>query len=270
MKNLLVIATLLIVITPFQGNASLCNDPIGANNVCFQMKNIRSHIMMLESQRDLMLLNYKYLQAVSFSLSSTAAATTKILPEDLRNHSQALMAISDKALSISQDASGQDPQVFVRANSLRTNCAACHTNDNPVSGHKWNEIFALDWNKIIEKCNSENHNPFLCKQMHGMISNYSYIFSAYQAGITDYSMLETAAAEIQRISKLLLDNGFLHINKEIIQDVNRRSSEVMELAQERNPQTMAKAYAITETCSQCHSPVNLNTSSKLNLNVWVR
>ncbi len=270
MKRLIFAVTILagLVSGSVSGAASLCDDPMGANQVCNDMKNLRGHIMMLESQRDLMQLNYDYVRDVSGSLSDAAIDLMNQLPTDFEDHRPALRYVATQAKVASQLAGAKDPQAFTKSNTLRQSCNGCHTSAEPSSGVRWDEVFKMDWSKIVEKCNLPSRNPFLCKNMYGMVTNYSYVSSAYLSQKSDNKMLGTIAKEISRISGVLVENNFMHDRMSNIQDVRVLAEEVMKLAAQNDPSTLEKANAMVESCMGCHSHGMTPAAVKTTVHIW--
>lgn len=248
-------------------HANVCDDPLRASVVCVKMQNLRSHIMMLESQRDLMVINYNYVRDVSTSLGQLALDITKDLPTELANHAPALNSINQQADEIKNLATEKDPTVFTFTNTLRSNCAQCHSNNNPPSGIKWDQIFNMDWNHIVATCNSNGRNPFICKQMYALVSNYSSLFTAYNAGLKNYKLAQTAAEEISRITSLLIENNFLHTRTEFLTQVQAKAQEVIRLAGNQDPTTFEKSYALASSCMNCHGN-DLKNGGYARLNFW--
>ncbi|GIL18225.1 MAG: hypothetical protein BroJett040_19760 [Oligoflexia bacterium] len=243
--------------------ASLCNDPIRPNLICHEMKNLRSHIMMLEAQRDLMQVDYSYIKTVADSLAQSVSSLQSRLPEEMENHTVALKDLSEQTAQLARLADNKNPNAFIVSNSLRDNCIECHRNEGGAGGKKWDDIFKQDWNKISQKCNTTGRNPYVCKQMYGMITNFSYILTAYMSSIENYDMTEKTSSEIARISKNLVDNNFAHDEDRVanIKEVNSRANEAVALAQKKDPAAFSKAYSVTESCMECHSTNNRNIQS---------
>lgn len=248
--------------------ASICDDPMNYNFICNKMKNLRGHIMMLESQRDLMQINYDYIRDVSESLSTTSTELMNELPFDLEDHRPALQYVATRAAQVQQMANRRNPQVFQEANVLRKSCATCHTSAEPTSGVKWDEIFKMDWTKIVQKCDESGKNPFICKNMYGMVTNYGYVMTAYLNKVENHKMIETSAQEIVRISGLLVAENFLHDRMANIKEVHDRAKETVLLAQKKDPLALEKAYEITESCMGCHTQRGYPSPMKLGVKIW--
>jgi len=249
-------------------SASICDDPLNYNFICNKMKNLRGHIMMLESQRDLMQINYDYVRDVSQSMATASTELMNELPFDLEDHRPALQYVATRAAQVQQMADRRNPQVFHEANLLRRSCTSCHTPAEPTSGVKWEEIFKMDWSKIVQKCDEPGKNPFICKNMYGMVTNYSYILTAYLNKVENHKMIETSAKEIARISSLLVSENFLHDRMANIQEVNERAKEAEALALQKDPRSLEKAYEITESCMGCHTQRGYPSPLKSGVKIW--
>lgn len=252
-----------------QAKASICGNPMGDPKICGQMSNLRSHIMVLEAQRDLLQLNYGLLQTVGASLSNAADETVASLPPEFAAHADVFAKLSRQAKDVAKYAEVGDARALTVANTLRTNCATCHTQTGGASGKKWDEIFKSDWNKITEKCNTPGRNPFACKQMHGLISNYSYILNSYLLNQTNFEMLGALSDEMVRIANLLIENRVVHGKVQAIEDVAQKSALASEFSKNKNQDALKKAYEIVDSCMNCHSSTPGNPlSSKIQFNYF--
>lgn len=259
---------LILSLSQLASAASVCDDPLKAPSICFSMANIRSQILMLESQRDLMQINYDYMKVTASSLADLSLKAQAQMGRDLQDHADSLKVVAAHASQIADEAAVRNPQVFATANSIRKTCLSCHSESKNPSG-SWGDIFRSDWNSILKKCNSPGKNPYLCKQMHGMVTTYDYIVSAEAGKIQNYEVTEQAANEVSRISADLIKNGFQHNRKANLGLVNQLATEIAAMAKAKNPGTFDKAYELTDGCVSCHkSDISKLTTTKLPINSW--
>ncbi len=258
-----------ILFTGFSAVAgSICDDPLASNMVCKEMKNMRSHILVLEAQRDLVQFNLPFVETVSASLAHTAETLSEKLPSDLISHRPALLAIARQAKQASRMAEGNNPDALMISNTLRMNCTTCHASDIELGEGKLGNVFKSDWNAITARCNQLGSNPYLCKQMYGMISNYGYIVSAYIAGIQDFKMTAEISSEMSRIAKDLKTKNFVHSRSELLQIVSNTADEATMLAKNQDPAAFEKAYSVIETCNKCHSETWGSSPTRAIYSVW--
>lgn len=257
--------------------ADICDDPFRDAMVCKKMRIIRSQVNMLEGQRDLMQVNYKYLYSVANDMN--------VLATDLMdNHNSSgilngLVNVTETLKPILKYSKLEDSRALVAINQVHGKCTTCHAKEKPLSGYKWDVIAKTSWGSINLKCNEEQvgirvkndggfdtvieakkrwpkklKNPYRCKSMHGMFGNYEYLFTTYSAGYTNFDMVENVAREILRISTDLKDKKMVHQGaNDLLAFVMKRSKEVIKLAQEKNPEATLKGIEVVKSCSNCHN-----------------
>lgn len=249
-------------------HAGTCDDPLRSSQTCYEMQNLRSHILMLEAQRDLMQVNYPYINVISNSLANRTDEMLRTLPSDFKDHEASLKGLVIEAQTISKMAEQRDSNVFQRTNTIRSQCMSCHNTNSASSGYRWTDIFKTDWSKIVARCNSAGRNPYMCKQMHGMITNYAYINSAFFSQKSDNEVLSQSAAEIARIAKDLLDNNFQHVSQNFFTEVQVRAKAAAQAARKSDPSALEKAQAITQSCLECHGSTSNQGKSLKQLSLF--
>lgn len=214
------------------------------------MKYLRSQVFAIGAQRELMQINYPYLESIGVEINETAA--------DIRKngllgtiHEAGIVEIQSKAQSLIQEAKNNDPMALATSNVIQKKCAACHASAAPVSGIGWDQIFKSDWEIIAKNCAREGRTPYLCRSMNGMLTAYSGIFAASQLGRKNYTALKHSANEIARISSDLQVKKVYHAS-EPLGVVQSKAEEVARLASEQNPESFEKGILITQSCMQCH------------------
>lgn len=231
---------------------SICNDPLKPQEVCFEMRHLRSQVLALGAQRDLMQTNYGYYEAIGNELTATVNSTINYLTRNPDMHMQGLVEIKKLSTEFEASAQTKSPETFKIANKIQMQCASCHAKDKPQSGYKWDDIFKQDWSTIYTKCNSGDHNPYYCKSMHGMLSSYSYFATANNLNRFNFKMTKYSANEIQRIATQLKSLGMYHGGEQFIQKLVDKATEVVTLADQQNPAAYQKGVELGNSCMSCH------------------
>lgn len=252
--------------------AGLCTDPMHQQDVCFRMKHMRATINAIDAQRDLMRINYDYLNVLASSLKTNSSEIINKISMENTDHVEGLKAINRMATDMEAYATLANPNAVVSSNMLRSRCVACHTNDAPPSGIKWGDIFRYDWEKIVKNCNLPGRNPYLCKSMNGMLSAYGQLMTAYIAGISDYKLTEQAATEVVRILQEIKTNNFLHMSEQIRAEAEAKANEIVKLAKAKDPSVFEKSYQLPQTCMKCHEENGQPgfEGGNMSLNIWAR
>lgn len=254
MKSLSILSVLLLISgLGSKVLAGVCDDPLRQKEVCLEMKHLRSQILVLGAQRDLLQVNYPYLQGTAAEISAVAnRVKDKIINND-PNHAVGLVGVENLATELQGLASNKDTQAFVVSNNIQKQCANCHSKENPASDIRWDDIFKNDWSVFYAKCNQEDRNPYTCKSMHGMLSTISTFFTANQLALQNFEVTKMGALEIERISQDLATKHFVHGGEVALSLINHEAKQVAELADQKNPEAFGKAVAITQVCMQCHA-----------------
>jgi hypothetical protein len=266
MNKLLFLLTIGIFSSGVNAGA-ICNDPLKPQVLCNEMKHLRSQVLALGAQRDLMQVNYPYYEAIGNELTTAIDGALLQLGNNSDSHAQSLAEIKKASLDFIEKAKAKNPDTFRIANQIQTQCATCHSSENPQSGYKWEEIFKLDWSVFYKRCNSEGHNPFYCKNMHGMLSSYSYFTTASHLNRFNFNMTKLAAQEINRIARALLAMGIYHGGDQFLANLSNKTNEVMSLAEIENPLAYEKGLELGNACMSCHGERN-NVVSPLNLGAF--
>lgn len=259
----------LILISSLMGSlahASVCGDPLRQKEVCLEMKHLRSQILVLGAQRDLLQVNYPYLQNIGIELQGISTRVKSRIFNSDPEHATELVGLGRMANHLIEASANGRPDALVISNNIQKQCATCHAKENPVSDIKWDDIFKNDWSVFYAKCNQADRNPYTCKSMHGMLSSISTFFTASQLGLENYEATKLGAKEIERLSQDLTQKQFLHGGEVALSLIEMKAREVAELADQKNPEAFSKAVAITQVCMQCHAdrPQPLNTKISFN------
>lgn len=233
--------------------ADSCSDPTRRQSVCREMKHLRSQVLVLGAQRDLMKINFPLLIEVGKEIQAGASRAIGGLLVTDDNHGAGLIGVQALATDLVELAEQKSGDALMAANKIQNQCNTCHNKVAPTSGHRWDDIFKSDWSAFYQKCNSPERNPYRCKSMHGMFSYYSGFFTAYQLGLQNYELTALAADEIAKIAIDLKENDLVHGLEDLLEGVVVDAKEISKLASEKNPEAFDRAMAITQTCMKCHA-----------------
>jgi len=235
------------------------------------MKHLRSTVNALDAQRELVQLNYEYLAVLGADLKTNSAEVIKEISLDRVEHIAGLKNVNALAAGLEADALNHSASALVKANQVRTNCMTCHTPAGPTSGIKWDEVFKTDWEQISRMCNGPTKNPYLCKNMNGLVTAYSQILTSYNAGLRDFALTGAAANEVLRIIRDLGKHQVLHFSETIRGEVEAKAFEVVHLAKAKDPQVFEKSQMIAETCMECHRSNDAGPLDRVEQrSVWTR
>lgn len=246
----------LIIISVFIGSlahAGVCGDPLRQKEVCMEMKYLGSQLLVLGAQRDLLQVNYPYLQQVGLEIQGISLRVKNAANASDPNHAAGLLGVETLSNDLVNLAANKKVEAFVIANNIQKQCASCHSKENPASDIKWDDIFKNDWSAFYTKCNQEDRNPYTCKSMYGMLSSVSTFFTASQLGLENYEATKQGALEIERLSQDLIQKQFLHGGEEILTSIELKAKELVELAEQKNPEAFTKTLALNQVCMQCHA-----------------
>lgn len=261
----LILSMVALLVSPL-AMADSCSDPSRQQDVCREMKHLRSQILVLGAERDLMQINYNLLDQVGQEIVSGAGRALNNISLSDENHAGGLIGVQAIAMDLREQAKNKSGEALITANKIQQQCATCHSSAQSTSGHSWDDIFKSDWSVFYKKCNSPERNPYRCKSMHGMFSYYSGFFTAQQLGIKNYELTELEAKRITSIAADLRANNLVHGLEDLIGKTAIDAAEVAQLAAQKNPEAFDRALALTQTCMKCHadrSPARLYSALKL-------
>ncbi len=248
----LVISILSLVISQFSV-ADSCSDPSRQQDICREMKHLRSQILVLGAERDLMQINYNLMGLVGEEIKAGASRALSKLSVTDENHGAGLIGVQAIAIDLIEQSKQKNGDALMTANKIQQQCATCHNSVSPNSGYKWDDIFKSDWSVFYKKCNSSDRNPYRCKSMHGMFSYYSGFFTANQLGLQNYELTELEAQRISTIASTLKENNLIHGLEDMIEKVAVEASVVSQLAAKKDPEAFERAMTLTQSCMSCHA-----------------
>ena len=242
---------------PYNLSEHRCFEPGRVAYVCLTMHHLRSHVQLIEQQRDMLRSDYTMLKNIGNSMEQAIA---KLMVS--RHYNEHLRAISDvraMALRLKGEAIQQNFQALRTANLIKQRCQSCHslaTEETPDEERpSWKEVFAMDWDSINKRCNSEGRNPYVCKHMFGMSTMFSYFESAYLANEFDFELAESAASEL-----LVLAEAMMQISGGAHEDgvdpfitVKNAATELKQLAAKRDPYVYQRSQTLSQACDSCHA-----------------
>lgn len=229
---------------------------------CARMKHLRATINALESQVELMQVNYGLLTSLAVSLENNTQYLVDMTPQEMLSHKEGLKRINGLAGDFRTLAMKNDAEALVVANMVKGQCLNCHTSANPTGGIPWNDVFGFSWEKISKECSRVGRNPYLCKSMNAMMTNYNHILTGYAAKIEDFQVTGSIAAEIARILRDLKTSGFTHLGEANRYEAEFGAQEVVDMAKAHDPLVFERARQLNTTCSKCHSDSALLSVSR--------
>ncbi len=217
-----------------------------------KMRVLKSQLDVLQSQRDLVVINFPMLEAVSENM----VEITKDVSWYTLAHAPTIELLQKDIQVLVTEASLRDSNAYTTANDLQNSCLICHSNVSPASGIKWEDLPGLNWAGVVEKCNSNSMhgtNPFTCKNMYGMKTMVNYFTSSHIAENKNFKATAEVAKEIRRISTGLVKANFVHGGKKILKEIAHEAMTIETLAKRLDPRAFGKAQAMSQSCTQCHS-----------------
>lgn len=259
MRSLQLVFSAVLVLFSFQTFAQgVCDDPIRQSAVCYQMQHLRSQINAVDAQRELLQVNFAYLQSLGKNIGIVARDVHTKIQMDTPAHRDGIKNIAFGAEDLARLAEKNDPNALVVANLLRARCVSCHSSEAPASGIVWDKVFKNDWEHISKRCNQVGRNPFLCKNMNGMLSAYGYFITANKAGEQNYELTAQVAGEIVRILKELKDKGVMHMSEGFRAEAELAANEIQVLALAKDPSVFDKVQELPNACMSCHDSRGIN------------
>ncbi len=257
MKNLIIqkflLGFVLIAAAMAQAqSAPYCSAQNFDTEFCKRMKHLRATVRTLEAQDALMQINYEYLTNLSKDLNENTEALLKVTPPVLADHQLGLKNISKLAEEVQSFSAQKNADAMIGVNRIKKQCLACHDTNNPQPGIPWNDTFGNTWEDILKDCSREGQNPYMCKSMNAMMTNYNQLATAYNAKIESYESTSSVAKEVMRILQDLKAKGFKHFTEASRAEAETNALEVVKLAANKNPLAFEKANNLVQTCNKCH------------------
>jgi hypothetical protein len=235
--------------------ADSCLQPGRITPVCYQMKHLRSHVNLLDADRDLARVDFDMMASVS---ESVYQMITKLMVSNHYNeHLRGLGEVRDMARQLKEEATNRNFQSFRTANMMKQTCNQCHSQSaESTSGHSWDEIFGRSWDAIVQRCNTVGHNPYICRNMYAMSTAFSYFETAIPANHLDFELAEHTAKNLKTIASGLetLGGGIHEGGLDPIREVRVWAEGLETLAKRRDPYVYQRSLEVKKACSNCHEP----------------
>lgn len=229
--------------------SKLCDDQTISSSVCKKMRFLRSQVMLLGEQRDLMQVNYSLLERIGLSMEQV---TTQLMTSnEYSSHLQGIERVKASAAELSHLAASRSSDAFAAANGIRNHCTSCHQDPMPGQTLAWHDLARMNWETITRRCNEVGRNPHLCKNMYGMVSSIAYFQAANGVVSLDYSLAYQAAQELARVAGYI-QTLRTHGDTDVLSKVQDQAQEIMSLAQSKDPHYLEKGLQLTSSCFTCH------------------
>ncbi len=235
-----------------RGAENTCEQPGRLPPLCYQMKSLRSHLLVLEGQRELMQLNYPLLQALGDGMDQVVHKI--IVSRYYNEHLQQIEEVGKLARTLATQAANRSPQALKTVSEMRARCQGCHASSATPDPLNWEHIIQGDWNKIIVHCNAPGRNPYVCRHMNAMVVGFEYFSAIAPAGTFDFPAAEHNAMELSRIAKHLQElGGEIHPNgQQALEKVAAQAEELAVLARQEDPTLFPASSTIKAACQGCH------------------
>ncbi len=255
-KLALVILSWLAIGLPAAHAGRICYPSTPYVEFCRNMKHLGSSINALDSQPALMRIDPAYLNAIATEISETAHKLTTVLPPELSAHFHSIEGVKQISQQLRMQTQTRDLNMLVTANNVGRQCLSCHTSaPNQKGTGNWNEMFGNSWKTITNECAIPGKNPYLCKTMNAMATNYNTILTGYLAERRNFNSLASISREVLRLVRDLGANRFEHLGPESRLKAERDLMNVIELAQAQDARAFEGARDLHKTCMACHDKV---------------
>lgn len=244
------IAFALIIAFSFSKNASADLTP--PTLLVRQMHTLKSQLDILESQRDLVVINFPLIEAVGKNMLEITNDVTWYTYA----HAPTIESLKSEVESMVTEAQLKDSSAYTTANDLRSSCLGCHSNVSPASGIKWQDLPGLSWMGVLEMCNGDsNHgiNPYTCKNMYGMQTMVNYFVISEASKNRNFQAAAEVAKEIRRIAKGLVKSNFIHGGNKMLKNVASQALTIETLAKRLDSNAFSQAKLLSQSCTQCHT-----------------
>lgn len=259
MKALIIASLMILSLNSMAQRAPICVEGnTQYQEFCGRMKHMRATVQLLDAQRAMMNTDYDFFGALALSLKENTSRLAEIAPTVLQDHKVGLQNLNLMSQQMEIYSKVKNPELFVVSNNLRLQCLNCHSSGNPNSQTVWNDVFSMSWDKISKDCSENGRNPFICKSMNEMGSNYNHLFTAYLAQVQNYSITEAVAGQILKVLNRLKTMNFKYIGEDNRLNAEKATQEIIQLAQAKDPKAFEKARDLTNACMKCHNEVSTN------------
>lgn len=219
-------------------------------SLCLEMKYVRSLLNILESQPDLMQNNFQLIERGSRDMTQTLNSI--LVRNSTNSHLQFFQELRNKTLLLASQAQKHSLDVHKSIVTLKETCQKCHASASENTSVKWDEIASGSWTKQVEICLSQGRNPYLCRNMLGVLTGINYFLASQDSARTSYEMSFEVAKEIYRISENLESLSAHHEGEAGFGAIKLQAWELMTMAQEKKPDLFQKVRETQQICLKCH------------------
>ncbi|MGZ5279943.1 MAG: hypothetical protein ACXWC9_08375 [Pseudobdellovibrionaceae bacterium] len=229
---------------------------------------MKASINVLDGQREMVQVNYPYLAAIGMTMKDNLAAIINVIDISQEGHLDSLLAIRADVAEFEILARNENIKAVLVANNIRQKCIACHATQQPQSGVQWEDVFHYDWEKVAMDCNRNGANPFICRNMNGLLTAYSHILKQMITGLSDFEVLRQNALEIVRLFSEMKKANALHMSPELTEKAAQEAQEIAILAENKDSRVEERATNLAQTCTSCHAGFGQRESPFRSLPLW--
>lgn len=252
MKALLLsLATLFLTFTTHAGG--LCSDPFHQTEVCERMRYLKASLNVLDGQRELNQVNYPYLAAIGATMKNDVVGIMNVIDMTEADHLKALKDLKNNVTELEALANASDIKAAGKSVGLKASCTTCHAGEKPPSGVKWGDVFYYNWTQVVQDCDNNGGNPYICRNMNGLLTTYSHILTQMTTQIEDFEVLKQNGLEILRIFGEMKNVRAFHMKPELVEDAVNSAQELVKLADAKDSEAYTKAVLMANACSSCHT-----------------
>ncbi|MBC86017.1 MAG: hypothetical protein CL677_04210 [Bdellovibrionaceae bacterium] len=231
-----------------------CADPFRDTLVCKTMRHLRSNVHLLGEQRDLMRVDFEMLKNLGEDIESMVSHL--LVQRSDSGHLEDLNEVRALAAQLSEAALDERVEALTYANNIQSTCQRCHNSAQPSSGHRWDQIYKVNWSMIVETCNTPapDRSPYVCKNMFAMLSAVDYFYSATQLQNFNFATIISVANELGRVAKDLKDRNMTHGEDSIqlFSEIIQRAEKIEILSRSEDLEVVQHMNQVTSTCFACH------------------
>jgi hypothetical protein len=230
-----------------------CEQPGRNPNLCYKMKSIKSLLNLLEGQDHLMQINYPYLDVVSENMGQVIDRV--LVQMGSNTHMAPLGRVRTEVTRINDLAKKGDIGVFQAINQVRNKCQSCHAASNPTSGIEWGKMDMIAWEAIDQKCLKDGRNPMICKLMHGVASQVTFLDAVDMSQVRNFKTAEASAHEAIRIVDLLAgfkSDSSSGLNWHDFDKIRTTFKQVADSSSREDGLAYEIVRDTKKSCTQCH------------------
>ncbi len=228
-----------------------CFEPGRNTELCLDMRHMRSLLHSFDTQRELMRVDFAYLSCMASDFDGLIGKIQRT--SGGIGHSQALSDIQSLVRLTLRRSNERNLEAFEFTNRIQLHCVRCHSTPT-APGETWGDMSRMGWVQISARCAEVGRNPYVCRQMYGMMAQLQLLDSGLEAGAARYETIASAAGEVSRIARELVALGGVHggVTAPLL-EVARVAEALKASALARNPETFQKTGQVVNSCRECHT-----------------